>query len=62
LLDPPAALPEGAEVIVEVIERTATTETSIHPSPLMRYAGQARGLSEDASETIDRTLCGRDQA
>ena len=58
VLDPPQQLPEGVEVAVEVIE----TEVAAVPStsPLMRYAGQAKDLPEDASETIDRVLYRRD--
>jgi hypothetical protein len=49
-------LPEGVEVLVEVLEPEAPPRPVRSESPLMRYAGQAKGLPEDASETIDRVL------
>ncbi len=58
VLDAPHELPEGALVEVEVIESTAPHP----PSPLLRYAGQAKDLPEDASETIDSLLYQRDHS
>jgi hypothetical protein len=62
VLDPPNRLPEGAEVVVEVLESSVTKSTMTSESPLMRHAGQAKGLAEDASESIDRVLYGRDES
>jgi hypothetical protein len=58
VLDTADRLPEGTEVVVEVLPAQATPVSS--ESPLMRYAGQAKDLAEDASETIDRVLYGCD--
>ena len=58
VLDPPQRLPEGVEVSVEVIETQAAVVPST--SPLMRYAGRAEDLPEDASESIDSVLYRRD--
>lgn len=60
VLDPPAHLPEGAEVIVEVIEPKQAAAPQPNGSPLMHFAGKAQGLPEDASETIDEILYKRD--
>lgn len=62
VLDPPSHLPEGAEVVVEILTIAAIPPTARHESPLLRYAGQAKGLAEDASETIDRALYGLDES
>jgi hypothetical protein len=56
VLDPPSRLPEGVEVLVQVLKPEAPPPPLRRESPLMRYAGQAKGLAEDASETIDRVL------
>lgn len=56
VLDPPATLPEGAEVTVVVRPPTGTPKAV---TPLMKYAGQAKDLPADASRSIDRILYGR---
>lgn len=54
VLDPPAKLPEGAEVTIELQETGAKPADN----PLMKYAGQAKDLPADASRSIDRLLFG----
>ena len=54
VLDPPAELPEGAEVTVQLDEPQQTPKGS----RLMKYAGQAKDLPPDASRSVDRLLYG----
>jgi hypothetical protein len=56
VLEPPDRLPEGAEVVVEVL----SPDTEVSKGPLMRYAGRVVDLPEDASMSVDRVLYGRD--
>jgi hypothetical protein len=58
ILDPPAQLPEGAEVTVQLNDANALPENR----PLMKYAGQAQDLPADASRSIDRLLYGEREA
>ena len=54
VLDPPAELPEGAEVTVQLDESRKPPTGR----PLMKYAGQAKDLPPDASRSVDRLLYG----
>ena len=56
VLDPPAPLPEGAEVFLEVVEPRPNGEPARKAIDLMSFAGRAKDLAEDASETIDKVL------
>jgi predicted DNA-binding antitoxin AbrB/MazE fold protein len=57
VLDQDVQLPEGAEVTVEVSNISHTGA-----SPLMKYAGQATDLPEDASRSVDQILYGDRQS
>jgi hypothetical protein len=54
VLDPPAELPEGAEVTIQCNEPRETPKER----PLLKYAGQATDLPADASRSVDRVLYG----
>lgn len=54
VLDPPAELPDGAEVIVQWQEPNDVRKDR----PLMKYVGQATDLPPNASMTIDQQLYG----
>ena len=54
VLDPPAELPEGAEVTVQLDKPPKSPQGS----RLMKYAGQATDLPPDASRSVDRVLYG----
>lgn len=54
VLDPPAELPEGAEVTVQLDQPSKSPKRS----RLMKYAGQAKDLPPDASRNVDRVLYG----
>lgn len=63
VLDPPSTLPEGVEVRVEIVP--ATTEGPLLDEQgqtlgqkLMKYAGRAVGLSDDAAAQHDHYLYG----
>jgi hypothetical protein len=63
VLDPPGVLPEGAEVRVEIV--AAQSEVPLLDDQgqtlgqkLMKYAGRAVGLPEDASLQHDHYLYG----
>jgi hypothetical protein len=61
VFDQPVALPEGLEVSVEVpaTAPTKTPEERLPPTQsLLKYAGKAVGLPEDASENHDHYLYG----
>jgi hypothetical protein len=63
VLDPSSALPEGAEVRVEVVP-TESGQPALDEQgrtlgqKLMKYAGRAVGLPEDAAINHDRYLYG----
>jgi len=63
VFDQPVALPDGLEVCIEVPEKASTTPISEEqiPTPseiLLKYAGKAVGLPEDAARNHDHYLYG----
>ena len=59
LLDPPDALPEGAEVEVHVVTEETPTMGEDLTDKLLRLAGTARGLPHDLARNHDHYLHGR---
>ncbi len=63
VLEPPDALPDGAEVRIEVLPK-ATEEPLLDDKgqtlgeKMMKYAGRAVGLAEDAALNHDHYLYG----
>jgi hypothetical protein len=63
VLEPPAELPEGAEVRVEIVapegeEPLVDAEGQTLGQKLMKFAGRAVGLPEDAAAAHDHYLYG----
>ncbi len=63
VFDQPVVLQEGLEVSIEVHEKPAEQpgdkdQSSTPTEPLLKYAGKAVGLPEDASENHDHYLYG----
>jgi hypothetical protein len=65
VLEPPAVLPEGVEVRVEIVVAPAQDEGPLLDEhgetlgkKLMKYAGRAVGLPEDAAISHDHYLYG----
>jgi hypothetical protein len=63
VFDQPVVLPEGLEVCVEVPEKASTPTPNEERAPnpgqtLLKYAGKAVGLPEDAARNHDHYLYG----
>ena len=63
VFDQPVALPEGLEVCVEIPEKSFESntdkESTLPPGQtLLKYAGKAVGLPEDAARNHDHYLYG----
>ena len=57
-LDEPAQIPEGAEVMVAVVERANSNGDDL-TEVLLRHAGQGRGLPTDLAEHHDHYAHGK---
>ena len=58
MLDEPAQFPEGAEVIVALVEKPATKDHDL-TAVLLRHAGQGRNLPIDLAEHHDHYAHGK---